>query len=240
ALRLRVGLPDRAQRAPAGRRAGPARARGRARRPVRGGTGAPAGPVQAGAGGPRPRTAHRHRAGHGRPGPQVAQHQGVVGLPAADAAAPGVPAVRRLLPVRAERAEADAAADDHAGRGPPHVRDPGRGPAGAPVQPAAGRRGVAGAFLRQAAPVGAGRWAMNILNANFDELYERHLCRHSQFGINVQHLAGMTATYLALFGIAWWVAESGLSLLGVPEPTRVWLRWLMMVAIPAPYLAAIA
>ena len=43
---------------------------------------------------------------------------------------------------------------------------------------------------------------MNPLNANFDELYRRHLCRHSEFGINVLHLIAVVGVYLALFGIA--------------------------------------
>jgi hypothetical protein len=42
---------------------------------------------------------------------------------------------------------------------------------------------------------------MNPLCANFNELYERHLCRHSQFGINLQHLIGVVVTYLCLYGI---------------------------------------
>src|SRR5262245_25019530 len=81
---------------------------------------------------------------------------------------------------------------------------------------------------------------MNLLRVNFQELYERHLCRHSQLGINVQHLAGMTATYLLLFGIAWWLVESGLAVLAVPEPSRPLISWLVMLAIPVPYLAVIA
>jgi hypothetical protein len=42
---------------------------------------------------------------------------------------------------------------------------------------------------------------MSLLRPNFSELYERHLCRHSQFGINVQHLVGVTITYLCLCGL---------------------------------------
>jgi len=42
---------------------------------------------------------------------------------------------------------------------------------------------------------------MNLLNVNFRELYERHLCRHSQYGINVAHLAAVTATYVAVFQV---------------------------------------
>ena len=43
---------------------------------------------------------------------------------------------------------------------------------------------------------------MNPWKADFDELYRRHLCRHSQFGLNVAHLIAVGGAYLALFGIA--------------------------------------
>jgi hypothetical protein len=65
---------------------------------------------------------------------------------------------------------------------------------------------------------------MNLLRVNFQELYERHLCRHSQYGINVIHLATVIGTYLALFGIAFWLFES----------------WWVLLAVPLPYLAALA
>jgi hypothetical protein len=42
---------------------------------------------------------------------------------------------------------------------------------------------------------------MNPLDANFNELCQRHLCRHSQLGINLQHLAGVTVTYWCLYGL---------------------------------------
>ena len=65
---------------------------------------------------------------------------------------------------------------------------------------------------------------MNLLRVNFQELYERHLCRHSQYGINVIHLATVIGTYLALFGIAAWLFES----------------WWVVPAIALPYLAVLA
>ncbi len=42
---------------------------------------------------------------------------------------------------------------------------------------------------------------MSLLRVNFDELYRRHLCRHSQFGINVLHLIAVAGIYIALYGI---------------------------------------
>src|SRR5215471_12706853 len=54
---------------------------------------------------------------------------------------------------------------------------------------------------------------MNIAKVNFQELYERHLCRHSEYGINVIHLATVVVSYFAIFGLlaklvypAWWLA----------------------------------
>jgi len=43
---------------------------------------------------------------------------------------------------------------------------------------------------------------MNPLRADFQELYRRHLCRHSEFGINILHLVAVAGVYLAVFGIA--------------------------------------
>ncbi|MEM9354400.1 MAG: hypothetical protein AAGA92_15445 [Planctomycetota bacterium] len=54
---------------------------------------------------------------------------------------------------------------------------------------------------------------MNLLNVNFDELYRRHLCRHSQFGINVMHLIAVVGIYISLFGIAY----------SFPEPAGQWI-----------------
>ena len=43
---------------------------------------------------------------------------------------------------------------------------------------------------------------MNLFRINFEELYQRHLCRHGHFGINILHLIVVLAIYVALFGIA--------------------------------------
>lgn len=65
---------------------------------------------------------------------------------------------------------------------------------------------------------------MNPLCANFDELYRRHMCRHSQFGINVLHFISLIGTYWALYGCAY-------SLLGTIWP---------LVAVATAYLAILA
>jgi len=64
---------------------------------------------------------------------------------------------------------------------------------------------------------------MNPLRANFAELYQRHLCRHSQFGLNVNHLIAVAGTYLALFGIVYWLGG-----------------WWALAAVTVPYLAVLA
>ncbi len=43
---------------------------------------------------------------------------------------------------------------------------------------------------------------MNPFHIDFHELYRRHLCRHSQFGINVLHLIGVAGIYIALYAVA--------------------------------------
>lgn len=76
---------------------------------------------------------------------------------------------------------------------------------------------------------------MNPLKVNFPELYERHLCRHSQYGINVIHIAAVFGIYLALAGIIctlvvsqWiWVMAGiillHLTIVGLNVPVRVLL-----------------
>jgi hypothetical protein len=64
---------------------------------------------------------------------------------------------------------------------------------------------------------------MSLVSVNFQELYARHLCRHSQYGINVIHLATLVGTYLALFGIVSWLFGS----------------WWPLLAIVVPYLLAL-
>jgi hypothetical protein len=57
---------------------------------------------------------------------------------------------------------------------------------------------------------------MNLFKVNFRELYERHLCRHSQYGINVIHLISVIGSYLALFAIAFRLRENVWVWMAVP------------------------
>jgi hypothetical protein len=57
---------------------------------------------------------------------------------------------------------------------------------------------------------------MNLFKVNFHELYERHLCRHSQYGINVIHLISVIGSYLALFALAFRLFENVWVWMAVP------------------------
>jgi hypothetical protein len=46
---------------------------------------------------------------------------------------------------------------------------------------------------------------MSLWHIEFPELYERHLCRHSQFGINVAHLAALFGVWFGVYGFLYWL-----------------------------------
>lgn len=68
---------------------------------------------------------------------------------------------------------------------------------------------------------------MNILSVNFEELYQRHLCRHSQFGLNVGHLGSVISVYFGLCGVVWEIVGR---FIGYPHPEYV------ILALVTPYL----
>jgi hypothetical protein len=82
---------------------------------------------------------------------------------------------------------------------------------------------------------------MNPLHIDFQELYRRHLCRHSQFGINVLHLIGVAGIYVALYAIAFalpgsvWIIGIGLGtyfgLLAFNIPLRLLLANICFIAL---------
>lgn len=82
---------------------------------------------------------------------------------------------------------------------------------------------------------------MNVLSADFTELYRRHLCRHSQFGINVIHLLSVLGTYLAVYGILYCLVQAagaflaGRGVLDEAAPSK-----LVLVVLAVPYLAVLA
>jgi hypothetical protein len=70
---------------------------------------------------------------------------------------------------------------------------------------------------------------MNVWRADFQELYRRHLCRHSQFGINVAHLASVVGTYLALFGVIYGLVHTAWVLVVLTIP------YLMILVVNVPF-----
>lgn len=89
---------------------------------------------------------------------------------------------------------------------------------------------------------------MNLFRVNFDELYRRHLCRHSQLGINVLHLVAVVGIYFSLFGIILalpagrWIVGGLLTvyflLLLANIPFRVWIAAVFTIGlILSPFLA---
>ena len=75
---------------------------------------------------------------------------------------------------------------------------------------------------------------LSLLHIDFQDLYERHLCRHSQFGINVVHL-------LALIGV--WGGVYGFLYSLIPFewlPISLALAYLTVVAVNAPLRVSLA
>ncbi|MCI0457320.1 MAG: hypothetical protein L0Z62_10140 [Gemmataceae bacterium] len=87
---------------------------------------------------------------------------------------------------------------------------------------------------------------MSLLRVDFAELYGRHLCRHSQFSINVVHLAalfgvwfGVYATVYALARVEWLpaaLAVGYLALIALNAPLRVCVATAAFLAL---FLAAL-
>ncbi len=65
---------------------------------------------------------------------------------------------------------------------------------------------------------------MRLLRVEFNDLFARHLCRHSQLGVNVVHLIALFAIWYAVYGLLYCVAD---------------LEWVLAVP-PLAYLAAVA
>jgi hypothetical protein len=59
---------------------------------------------------------------------------------------------------------------------------------------------------------------LSVLSADFGELYRRHLCRHSQYGINVIHVLSVIGVYLGLFALLYQLVQSEWVLLGITVP----------------------
>ena len=81
----------------------------------------------------------------------------------------------------------------------------------------------------------------SLINVEFPELYARHLCRHSQFGINVAHLAALWGTWYAvyallqgLFHVEWLpiaLAAAYLAVVALNAPLRVCIATALFLAV---------
>jgi hypothetical protein len=49
---------------------------------------------------------------------------------------------------------------------------------------------------------------MRLIIVEFEELYARHLCRHSQLGVNIAHLLALFAIWYAVYGLLFWATGS--------------------------------
>jgi hypothetical protein len=58
-----------------------------------------------------------------------------------------------------------------------------------------------------------------MVSVEFEELYHRHLCRHSQFGINVVHLLALFGVWLGVYGLIYRALLVG----GVPAAIAQWV-----------------
>ena len=74
---------------------------------------------------------------------------------------------------------------------------------------------------------------MNILRINFYELYQRHLCRHGQFGINVWHIIAVYGVYFSLCSLAAFVVKG---LLPQTSPT---IQICVLILLFTPYFGVL-
>ncbi len=75
---------------------------------------------------------------------------------------------------------------------------------------------------------------ISLFKADFEELYQRHLCRHAEFGLNVLHLISVYGVYLSIFCLAAMVVNS------IAPQSSFAARTGLLFAMAIPYLIAIA
>lgn len=78
------------------------------------------------------------------------------------------------------------------------------------------------------------RQPLSILRINFDELFRRHLCRHSEFGINVLHIVSVWGVYFSLLAIEY------RGLLWLMPTASLWQRIVIMLISLLPWLTVVA
>lgn len=75
---------------------------------------------------------------------------------------------------------------------------------------------------------------MSILKINFEDLFQRHLCRHSEFGINILHLISVYGVYFSLLALV----STAMRMI-IPN-SSVLMQASMTLATTIPYLIVLA
>src|SRR5262245_2106559 len=75
---------------------------------------------------------------------------------------------------------------------------------------------------------------LSLRSIDFPDLYARHLCRHSQFGINVAHLAALFGTWFGVYGVVYWLTANPW------VPGGLAAAYLAVVAVNVPVRVAVA
>ncbi len=80
---------------------------------------------------------------------------------------------------------------------------------------------------------------ITLLRVDFADLYARHLCRHSQPGINIVHLIALFFVWFGVYGTIYWgLAKLGLQVEGLPIVLAV--AYFTLVARNAPVRVCVA
>ncbi|MCA9034773.1 MAG: hypothetical protein KDA91_06560 [Planctomycetaceae bacterium] len=74
---------------------------------------------------------------------------------------------------------------------------------------------------------------LNLLQVDFEELYQRHLCRHSQLGINILHLIAVLGIYFSIYSVVATAIHGLLPLLSGEQ------RLLLLTFLSVPYLTVL-
>jgi hypothetical protein len=75
---------------------------------------------------------------------------------------------------------------------------------------------------------------LSLLHVDFPDLYARHLCRHSQFGINVVHLASLVGVWYGVYAALYWLVRVEWL------PVALAVAYLGVVALNAPARVCVA
>jgi hypothetical protein len=75
---------------------------------------------------------------------------------------------------------------------------------------------------------------MTLFAFDFEELYQRHLCRHSQYGNNVVHLVALFGMWFGVYAPLYWLTGT------ILVPVALATAYLALVALNAPARVCVA